>query len=357
MKRLCIFCDGTWQTFDQPRPTNVALLARCVLPGQISPTSPAVQVVYYDDGVGVGGGVANGLVHWLGGTLGDGLDAKIRDAYRFLCLNYTPGDQILIFGFSRGAYTARSLGGLLSQRWILKRSQLDRIDEVMTTYRTRAGEEELAKLRDEFSWPVPSDASSRISYLGVWDTVGSLGIPDVTALADIVDSKYKFHDLSLSPFVASARHAVSTDEERATFRPTLWDNIDAMNASTGKGDEGDALYAQQWFPGVHGSVGGGGVDGGISIAPLTWIAEGAQRAGLQLDNDLWEPIISGRNDLANFPAKDWTLGAIALDAFGLAPREPGPQELEQISQSARHRWEKRIDYRPVPLRFVLGTSG
>lgn len=354
MKALAIFCDGTWQTFDQPRPTNVSLLARCVIPAQTIGEGAHIQVVYYDDGVGVGGGVGDGLIHWAGGLFGEGLDGKIKEAYRFICLNYTPGDRIFVFGFSRGAYTARSLVGLLGQRWILRRDRLEHVDEVLDSYRSRKGDpREFQKLRDQFSWPVPTSSEARISYLGVWDTVGSLGIPDTNALAHLVDERYKFHDLSLSTFVASARHAVSIDEERTTFRPTLWDNIDQLNAGTGRGDGDDAVYRQEWFPGVHGSVGGGGADGGLSIAPLIWIAEGAQRAGLQLDPGLWEPIISQRNDLADLPTKDWTVGEFALDAFGQSPRQPGPQEVEQVSQSAQRRWRERTDYRPEPLRSIL----
>ena len=115
MKSIAIFCDGTWQNISQRFPTNVTRLARAVAPKGKDPHTgePIPQIVFYDDGVGVGQGVAENFTKFVGGAIGKGLDRKIAEAYEFLCLNFEPGDRIYIFGFSRGAYTARSLAGLL----------------------------------------------------------------------------------------------------------------------------------------------------------------------------------------------------------------------------------------------------
>ena len=107
MRNIAIFCDGTWQKIGQGDPTNVVKLARAV---RVLAEDGRPQLTYYDNGVGVGEGVMNRATRWIGGAFGAGLDHKILEAYLFLALNYMPGDRIFIFGFSRGAYTARSLG-------------------------------------------------------------------------------------------------------------------------------------------------------------------------------------------------------------------------------------------------------
>jgi uncharacterized protein (DUF2235 family) len=107
MKRLIVCCDGTWQSLANVDPTNVAKLARAVKLKSEKDNIP--QILYYDDGVGT-----NGLIdRIMGGAFGKGLDLVIADAYRFLCMNYSIGDEIYFFGFSRGAYTVRSLAGLI----------------------------------------------------------------------------------------------------------------------------------------------------------------------------------------------------------------------------------------------------
>ena len=189
MKRLALFCDGTWSDLGARHPTNVARLARWVLPMG----GGAPQIVGYESGVGVPTGVsalADGLVRLWGGALGRGLDAKIEAAYRFLCLNHAPGDEVFVFGFSRGAYTARSLCGLLRACGLLPREQLHRTSDALVAY--RRGER----------WKTDSVA---IRYLGLWDTVGSLGVP-----GGLTPRRYRFHDTEVSPLVRSLRHAVAS---------------------------------------------------------------------------------------------------------------------------------------------------
>jgi len=137
MKRIAIFCDGTWNRLAAPNPTHVARLARAVTP---SAADGATQLVYYQQGVGTGRGT-NGLARkmdkFLGGALGWGLDDNIVEAYRNLVFWYEPGDEIFVFGFSRGAYTARSLAGLIRTAGIPPRAHLPRLQEAVEIYRAR----------------------------------------------------------------------------------------------------------------------------------------------------------------------------------------------------------------------------
>jgi uncharacterized protein (DUF2235 family) len=384
LKNIAIFCDGTWQHIDQRYPTNVAKLARAVAP-QAADGSP--QVIFYDDGVGVSQGAMDTATHLLGGALGEGLDYKIASAYEFLCLNYQPGDRIFLFGFSRGAYTARSLAGLLRLAWILRREHTSEIFEATNLYRSRpdkdASPEDQAKFaammqdfRDQRSYPSniftddrvydpadpasltpPSQDCAWLQYVGVWDTVGSLGVPKVLPLATQVNSRYDFHDTRLSRFVRSARHAVSLDERRETFEPTLWDNLPTLNTNAHADGLAPALqpYQQTWFPGGHGEVGGGGDDGGLSLIPMLWIAEGAARAGLAFDTTELRDYEQIAHPDAKFQKGGFSIGALFTAAAGLRDRD-GPDVFDDVSLSARLRWSRLADYRPASLRHAPGLA-
>jgi uncharacterized protein (DUF2235 family) len=286
VRNLAVFCDGTWQYFDQAYPTNVALLFNAVADQAADGT---VQLKHYDDGVGVATKVDNPLEDLAGGAFGAGLDRKVVENYRWIAQTYEPGDRIFLFGFSRGAFTARSLGGLLRWAWIPKPDQIAQADQAMQLYRTRpdkgadpaaeqAFQDRMAAFRAAYCYPseaftgqkaydptdpstlTPDDLSCAwLQYVGVFDTVGSLGVPDDFPLAGLIDAQYQFYDTSLSQFVRSARHAVSIDERRETFKPTLWDNIGPLNANAGATTLAYDLqpYQQRWFPGGHGAVGGG----------------------------------------------------------------------------------------------------
>lgn len=372
-KNIAIFCDGTWQSLSQWFPTNVSCLARSVAPFQQASGCP--QVVFYDDGVGVPDGVLPEATKLLGGGMGQGLDAKIASAYQFLCLNYVPGDSIFIFGFSRGAYTARSLSGLLRKCWILRRDRVAAVEEALSHY--RSGELEnpaLDRFREQHCFAMPAflgarpsdpavtaaalDASAHVQYVGVWDTVGSLGIPELLPFAKNFDAKYRFHDESLSRFVLSARHAVSIDERRSTFSPTLWDNIEALNANASAVGllREQRPYQQVWYPGNHSGVGGGNDDHGLSRTPLAWIAEGAERAGLDWSRDILGAFMKTADPLVPFGPESTALSEELIRLMGQADRT-GPERFEDISDSARLRWQRRADYRPKPLnRFAPQLS-
>jgi nucleoid-associated protein YgaU len=198
----------------------------------------------------------------------------------------------------------------------------------------------------------------------VWDTVGSLGVPDSVLFAPLLNRKYKFYDIDISTLVASARHAVAIDEQKRSFAPTLWTTLDALNRSCGYQPEDDrAPYQQKWFPGVHGSVGGGGDFRGLSDFALQWVIDGARHAGLQLDvggdSRIFGLAPNPRAPLDNVKAGNGGLIRALAAALPKAPRSPGPSRVQDVSASAQARWDCAADelperalYRPRTLATV-----
>lgn len=284
MTNLVVCCDGTWNTADQqqggvPTPTNVARLHACV--AELGANNVA-QKKYYHPGVGTDPGVINRL---LGGGIGLGLDRNIQSAYGWLCRTYQPGDAIYLFGFSRGAYTVRSLGGLTTRCGLLDVSGLTddeawkRVETVFAKgYRQRSEtREDWLKRGWKFHQSKPGSQDIGIHFIGVWDTVGALGIPDHLGVLKLLESpeKYKFHDTKLSDLVSHARHALACDEMRGSFQATLWTEVKPGHD-----------VKQVWFPGVHCDVGGGYRETGLSDGALQWMIEEAAEQGLGFDKAL-----------------------------------------------------------------------
>lgn len=380
MKRL-IFCfDGTWNWLDAPNPTNVVLTAQSILP---IARDGIAQSIYYDQGVGTAEGTK-----WSGGIFGEGLLDNIVTAYSFLIFNYEVGDDIFIFGFSRGAFTARSFAGFLRTVGILRRCDASHIAQSVELYKHRDANADpdserflhyRAKASPEICCGLGEDAwrknnvpgyqsgSSpvfRIRYLGVWDTVGELGVPQDLLIAPLVNKQYMFHDTNLSSMVVSARHAIAIDELRKSFAPTLWNNVRVLNAQVGYAD-GDlkAPYQQMWFPGVHGSVGGGGDIRGLSDFALDWIISGARAVHLDLDTTSDSVIFGLKPDalapLSNMSQPSSGIGDFAMHLLPTAPRSPGPFNIWELSDSAQKRWATSADtlpdhkpYRPRTLDNV-----
>ena len=282
MRRLVICADGTWNRPDDDATeddvdvsTNVLKIARTLTPiVRTADGAEVSQIAYYHPGVGTG----NAIDKAVGGALGKGIDRNIVECYRFLVHNYQPGDELYFFGFSRGAYTVRSLAGLIRNSGLVKLAFERMIPEAYTLYRDRDPEKhpsaEAAQMfRERFSHEVD------ITCVGVWDTVGSLGIP--IGLFERVNRKYEFHDVTLSSRVKNAFHAVAIDERREPFAPTLWEQP--------KEDEGKNWLEQAWFAGVHSDVGGGYPDDGLSDVTLKWMIERVgERTGLRFDASLVE---------------------------------------------------------------------
>jgi uncharacterized protein (DUF2235 family) len=285
--RLVLCFDGTW---DRPSSdadplqrveTNVVRFYDSVLHG--SQKDGAVQTKWYDTGVGTG--------DWLdtvsGGAFGFGIDEKIRNGYRFLVENYPhpdPGDQeVYILGFSRGAYEARSLVGMIRNVGLLTPDNLYRLRDAYALYRNRdpsADTDQAVAFRAKYAREI------KVRFLGVWDTVGALGIP-VAALQWLNAAEYGFHDTELSGIVQTAAHAVAVDEHRIDFQATLWSAV----------PKPDQSVEQRWFVGSHGNVGGGSADRRLSDLALAWMQGKAAGAGLAIDPAAI-PAVAAVNQLA-----------------------------------------------------------
>ncbi len=279
-KNLVVCCDGTWNVPDESRgavaaPTNVAKLALAVAQDE------ATQRLYYEPGVGTAPDE-----RITGGAFGYGLSHNIRNGYAFLAANYSEGDRVFLFGFSRGAYTARSLGGLIRNCGILRPEHADQVNAAFAFYRDRTSHSHPSSIASHLFRDMYSYGDQPIHFIGVWDTVGALGIPNdlpgweqISRLFTGWEQLWGFHDTQLSAQVAHARHALSIDEERAAFRPTLWTQDQAAL------DAGQDLK-QVWFAGVHSEVGGGSADTSLSDIALLWMAGQAAACGLALREGL-----------------------------------------------------------------------
>lgn len=274
MKRLAVFLDGTWNTLDNN--TNVWRLRALCAPDAKN------QLIYYGQGVGTKFGE-----RFRGATIGYGLDREILDAYAWLVRNFEAGDEIFIFGFSRGAYAARSLSGLIAKCGMLVPGAPLSIEQLYARYRRysdRTINELLAvpkaeTLDLEERWITRHCVSTGIKFVGVWDTVGSLGTP-WTSLGKRVE-QYRFFDTHLRLKNEFAFHALALDEQRRAFEPTFWtrtvNNSDVANEVTARPID---QVEQRWFPGAHANVGGGYPSDILAQRPLQWIMEKASTAGL-----------------------------------------------------------------------------
>lgn len=275
MKRIISCSDGTWNKPGKKDrgievKTNVAKMYECICSrGQ----DDIEQVKIYDEGVGTGYSWKDRL---LGGATGKGIDKNIKDIYEFFLLNYEPGDQIFLFGFSRGAYTARSIAGFIRNCGILKRENIHLVDKAYSFYRDRndytCPDSDLMK---SFRATYCVENTTPIHFMGVWDTVGALGIPlPWYKIANM--ARYKFHDVKLSSFVKHAYHALAIDEKRSLFSPTLWQK----SKSVLENNHHQQQLEQRWFAGVHSNVGGGYADCHLSNLCLQWLIDKAKDAGM-----------------------------------------------------------------------------
>lgn len=303
MSKRIVFCaDGTW--FNPLNNTNVYRLYKAL---EVS----AEQVTYYDDGVGAD---ATGLAHILDGAFGAGLLQKIQDGYTKIAHVYEPNDQLFLFGFSRGAYTARCLAGMIATCGLPTGTFTnDCVTQAFAAYRNPSQRAAiLAGLGACNLQP------ATIQMVGVWDTVGSLGIPAM--FGGIDQKKYGFLDTALHPCIKNAFHGIALDEKRAQFPATLWDEP-AANGQT---------LEQVWFSGCHCDVGGGTSPTGPAVTgtslcdiPMGWMISKAKQCGLTF--------ISGTTDqYANLPAET------ALDAIRETWKlADGPPHLRPVAATAK----------------------
>jgi uncharacterized protein (DUF2235 family) len=351
-KRIALFLDGTWNTVDDD--TNVwRLKSLCA--------ADADQICYYSAGVGTLFGQ-----RLIGGMFGYGLDDEVIRAYQWLVQNYAADDRIYIFGFSRGAFTARSLSGFISKCGLLKAGAPVSLIQLYARYRLGATVRTIRELKDvpdtalsledrwlkEYSMPIP------IWFQGVWDTVGALGVP-FGNFPTISRSKYAFLETDLRINNDRAFHAMAIDEHRETFAPTLWSKTVV---------KGDATYPprpldqveQRWFVGAHADVGGGYSNDLLAQIPLKWLMQKAQLHGLvckdtvNIDGDESQaPVHDSFGTMLGGFYKLCKLGRPYYRTIGAAAVQSGDSTTttinETIDSTVFDRWRNNSAYRPENL--------
>jgi uncharacterized protein (DUF2235 family) len=335
-RRLVLLFDGTWN-----RRENATNVWRMLLLLERS----ADQIVYYDEGVGT-----KKVERIRGGTLGTGLSAKVLDGYLWLMENYRGAlenvsgvpDEIFIFGFSRGAFTARSLVGLLSLCGLMHK---DAPISVLTAFETSRRDgvsrqtQYLRRFRRGYSVDVP------VTLLGVWDTVGALGVHtlDIPFL-----ERYQYHKISEVDIVAHVRHALALDEHRKVFAATLF-----------PAPRPRKTLEQRWFSGSHANVGGGYEKDALFLRPLEWMVQEASTLGLTFR----VPPIALRKAFH----RSRIIDSLAETAHGMYratqwfkryTREVALSDptMQTIDYTVIQRWLWHPDYQPLALKSVLGTK-
>jgi len=333
-KRIVICADGTWNRPEKdPKEdvaTNVLRLARGIKPiGK----DGVPQQVFYDWGIG------SYYDKTGGGMTGRGMHKNIMDDYRYIVQNYKPGDEIYLFGFSRGAYTVRSLCGLINNCGILKRPNAELIQSAFNLYKKRGkvnspSGENSKKFRADHS-----HASRKVKFVGVWDTVGAMGIP--ISFLGLFDDKDEFYDTKLGSNVEIARHALAIDEHREDFKPTIWT------------ERTDLDLKQVWFAGSHGDVGGNYLadeqDTKASDTPFAWMIGQAKELTVEahVKTDLRESVSAKlHNSRRSF---------YRVRKKHLRPIE----DLKPVAihSSVKARWETDSEYRPKNLVSYVNQFG
>ncbi len=336
-KRIVICADGTWnrpeKNLNTDFPTNVLKLARA-----ISPVAPdgVPQQVFYDWGVGAY------YDRVIGGATGRGLHKNIMDDYRYIVQNYQPGDELYLFGFSRGAYTIRCLCGLINNCGIVTRPDAALIQQAFNHYK-RSGTayaprgKKSVEFREQHSHP-----SREVKFVGVWDTVGAMGIP--LSFLGLFDDKDEFYDTKIGRNVRIARHAMAIDEHRSDFEPTVWNLRENMDMK------------QVWFCGAHSNIGGSykpDRDGSLlSDIALAWMLGEAKACGLTTEDHL-DTQING-NPLATLHNSRRSFYRVKKRFYRAIDHGKGPV---LIHKSVKARWDQDQKYRPRNLQAYIDKYG
>ncbi|KAL8286983.1 hypothetical protein RQP46_003989 [Phenoliferia psychrophenolica] len=275
-KRIIACCDGTWVNGlteeNKSGYTNVLRIARALEhhDARSGGDDPISQIVYYGSGVGSDPGLAS-----IGqGMTGDGLVTKVEEAYAFLASNYVPGDEIFLFGFSRGAYTARMVAGIVGEIGLLDKVQMELWPTLFVELQTEGSADKddkpeklteaaelLATYRAHAKAQIEAAGGFLIKAVGVFDTVGAMGLPsELHSKQPEVASLFGFSNTGLGPHIELALHALAIDETRKDFRPTLWVQTQAGQA---KGQ----VLKQVWFS----DIGGGWDEHDASDITLAWM--------------------------------------------------------------------------------------
>jgi len=336
---LVICCDGTWKAAkskdgSEPGDTNVWRLHHQLV---ADPTRSPESQHYYQEGIGTKGGFFKRI---LDGAIGYGLPEEIKRAYRWVCENYQPGDEIYLFGFSRGAYLVRSLSGLITCCGVfdLSSNKVHNADallnDVIKEFERAAGG---SFNRSKFKHRATSHGNASIRFIGVWDTVGSLGIPDSFSVQNLIDKHY-FSDTRFIKTIQTGRQALAIDERRKNFTPTLWTDCDDLDVE------------QVWFSGVHTDVGGGYDDRSLGDITLEWMMNEAAKAGLRLKPVTFDSDPAGKlHQSIRGPFKQLAIRPRCV------PKITEGAKQENLHASALQRQSVRSDYWPT-LELDVGQS-
>ena len=353
-RRLVLLFDGTWNKPESN--TNVERLRRLLAPVDAHGN---LQLVNYLPGVGV----KPGLGHLLGGAFGYGLSDQVKNGYRWLCETWQPGDAIYLFGFSRGAYTARSLGGLIRKCGLLKcavddsvaKAEVNRAYDFYRDVTTKPSDPLAIRFRLDHSIEVD------IHFIGVWDTVGALGIPVTASWFPFARAHYQFHDTELSKIVKYAYQALALDEHRGDFKPAVWTRnpytVKAGESLTSKKHE-QIEIEQRWFIGSHSDVGGGNnCDGAgrkpdpLPDLPLAWLQDKAIAAGLACTKR-FRPVSDAASGMPRDSYKEFMHG-LYKDFNPPFDRSLGSGVNEKVDESVWRRWLADASYRSPSLVRAL----
>ncbi|KAK6386667.1 hypothetical protein LTR65_008866 [Meristemomyces frigidus] len=351
-KRLIVACDGTWVDSDNgfqrdswlpwktggslATPSNVSRLCRALLPRS---DDGIPQIVYYQAGLGSQNNIYS---HFIGGYLGSGISENIREAYAFICSNYEEGDEIYLVGFSRGAFTARSVGAFIAEVGLLTAVGLDSFypifkdweNQVDTKYKPQYGSSAWPVRRPSFNDPsyMPklveaglTTPNIPIKAIAVWDTVGTLGVPEIDVLGlklfDSTHREYSFVNTEVPANLEYAYQALALDEERKTFSPTVWESPKPGAPSSLQ------ILKQCWFPGVHSNIGGGYQDTSMADITLAWMVSQLQRH--LTFNPNYILLQQKQNEKFyvdhNVPVRSWAMGQIWKSDAGVVNTLTGRQ--------------------------------
>ena len=356
-RRLVLLFDGTWNKPESN--TNVERLRRVI--ASVDPLGNT-QLVNYIPGVGV----KRGITHLLGGAFGYGLSSNVLDSYGWLCRTWQPGDEIYLFGFSRGAYTARSLGGLIRKCGLLKCAPDGNVDKDAASDAYDFYRDTEIKPGDPAAVAFRADRSVDVDihFIGVWDTVGSLGIPLTASWFPFARARYQFHDTELSKIVKYAYQALALDEHRGDFKPALWTRnpytVKAGESMTSKKQEQRDIE-QRWFIGSHSDVGGGNdCDGAgrkpdpLPDLPLAWLQRKAMATGLAC-TELLMPASDAANGVPRDSYKEFMYG-LYKEFKPPFDRILGSGVNEKVDESVWRRWLADRGYRSPSLVRALANA-
>lgn len=327
-RRLIVLFDGTWNTHDDR--TNVAHMAEAIAKDG---ADGVPQLKWYDPGPGT---------DWYnrirGGVFGYGVSENIQHAYRWVAGEWgkTDENELYVFGFSRGAYTARSLVGLIRKSGLLKNPSKEMVEQAYDLYRIKdvhPDDEQAVAFRAAYSREI------RVKFIGVWDTVGSLGVPMTGAVIPWGRDRYQWHDTELSKIVEYAYHAVALDEHRKDYEATVWTKRKSENKAV----------EQRWFIGAHANVGGGYKEDRLHNIPLRWLQDKAAACGLGLKefcrvepDDYRAAVTDSYSEFMWGLYKSVKLGNRFHRPFGTGVNET-------VDDSVWQRWKDIKEYRPPSL--------